>query len=225
MHNAKKTERDPLVSPAIVCYAEKRKKTFGFSYLGQQVQFFRTLKFCRTFGRTILVTSGLSKKTLAKYHDYSRLFTLKKRRVKIEKDHKSFPVPERTAFYFEPFVLPYSSNSDPPDESALWIELRKLRTSSMKGKKVGKVNLSSVASQTNSARDRNDVLTYTTTTKPKEKDDDSDSESRKRPPTFVKVGQILILAIIFLVLFLAAIYMLIIACFKITRNINNQPKY
>ena len=33
------------------------------------------LKFCRTFGRTILITSGVSKKTLTKSHGYSRLFS------------------------------------------------------------------------------------------------------------------------------------------------------
>ena len=46
-HNAeKKTERgDPLVSPGIVCYAEK---PFWFSSLGQMVQF-DTIIFRRTF--------------------------------------------------------------------------------------------------------------------------------------------------------------------------------
>ena len=40
------------------------------------------LKFCRTFGRTILVSSEGLKKTLTKSHDYSRLFSLEKRRLK-----------------------------------------------------------------------------------------------------------------------------------------------
>ena len=63
-HNAEKTQRrDPLVSPGIVCYAEKKEKPFWFSSLGQQVHFGDTLKFCRIFGRTILVTSGVSKNT------------------------------------------------------------------------------------------------------------------------------------------------------------------
>ena len=45
----KKTERgDPLVSPGMVCYAEKQKKPFWFSSLGQMVQF-DTIIFCRTF--------------------------------------------------------------------------------------------------------------------------------------------------------------------------------
>ena len=40
------------------------------------------LKFCRTFGRTILVSSGGLKKTPTKSHDYSRLFSLEKRWLK-----------------------------------------------------------------------------------------------------------------------------------------------
>ena len=63
------------VSSGIVCYARKKEKPFWFSSLGQQIQFGVFLKFCRTFGRTILVTSGVSKKTLTKSHDYSRLFS------------------------------------------------------------------------------------------------------------------------------------------------------
>ena len=45
----KKNEREePLVSPGIVCYAEKEEKPFWFSSLGQIIQF-GTIKFCRTF--------------------------------------------------------------------------------------------------------------------------------------------------------------------------------
>ena len=44
----KKTERgNLLVSPGIVCYAEKEKKPFWFSSLGQMIQFV-TIKFRRT---------------------------------------------------------------------------------------------------------------------------------------------------------------------------------
>ena len=39
---------DPLVSPGMVCYAEKQEKLFWFSSLGQMVQFGANL-FCRTF--------------------------------------------------------------------------------------------------------------------------------------------------------------------------------
>ena len=49
----KKLEGDPLVSPGIVCYAGEKERASWFSSLGQQVQLFRT------FGRTILVTSGV----------------------------------------------------------------------------------------------------------------------------------------------------------------------
>ena len=47
--SAKKIERgDSLVSPGIVCYAEKQVKPFWSSSLGQMVQF-DTIIFCRTF--------------------------------------------------------------------------------------------------------------------------------------------------------------------------------
>ena len=51
----KKTERDPLVSSGIVCYAGNLFGPVPWANKGN-------LKFCRTFGRTILVTSGVSKK-------------------------------------------------------------------------------------------------------------------------------------------------------------------
>ena len=45
----KKIERgDSLVSPGMVCYAEKQVKPFWFTSLGQMVQF-DTIIFCRTF--------------------------------------------------------------------------------------------------------------------------------------------------------------------------------
>ena len=45
----KKIERgDSLVSPGMVCYAEKQVKPFWFSSLGQIVQF-GAIIFCRTF--------------------------------------------------------------------------------------------------------------------------------------------------------------------------------
>ena len=62
----KKWKGDPLVSPGMVCYAGKQEKPFGFSSLGQMMQF-ETIKFCRT----ILVSScGLKKK---KSHYKSRV--------------------------------------------------------------------------------------------------------------------------------------------------------
>ena len=47
---------------SLVGYCMLRGKPFWFSSLGQQVQFGVFLTFCRIFGRTILVTSGVSKK-------------------------------------------------------------------------------------------------------------------------------------------------------------------
>ena len=47
---------------SLVRYCMLRGKPFWFSSLGQQVQFGVFLKFCRTFGIPILVTSGISKK-------------------------------------------------------------------------------------------------------------------------------------------------------------------
>ena len=44
----KKLKGDFLVSPGMVCYAEKEEKPFWFSLLGQMIQF-GTIKFCRTF--------------------------------------------------------------------------------------------------------------------------------------------------------------------------------
>ena len=67
----------------LVRYCMLRGKPFWFSSLGQQVHFGVFWKFCRTFGRTILVSSGGLKKTLTKSHDYSRLFSKEKRRLKM----------------------------------------------------------------------------------------------------------------------------------------------
>ena len=47
--SAEKNERgEPLVSPGMVCYAEKQEKPFLFSSLDQIVQF-GAIIFCRTF--------------------------------------------------------------------------------------------------------------------------------------------------------------------------------
>ena len=66
-----------------VWYYMLRGKLFWFSSLGQRVQI-GALKFCRTLGRTILVTSGVSKKKQTKSHDYSRLFSKEKHRLKMD---------------------------------------------------------------------------------------------------------------------------------------------
>ena len=44
----KSRKGDPLVSPGIVCYAEKHIKPFWFSSQSQKFQF-GTINFCRTF--------------------------------------------------------------------------------------------------------------------------------------------------------------------------------
>ena len=52
----KKIERgDPLVSPGMVCYAEKQEQLFWFSSLGHMVQF-GAIIFCRT-SRNYFVSS------------------------------------------------------------------------------------------------------------------------------------------------------------------------
>ena len=64
------------VSSGIVCYAGNLFGSVPWANRGY-------LKFCRTFGRTILVTSGVSKfffkkkKKQTKSHDYSQLFSRK----------------------------------------------------------------------------------------------------------------------------------------------------
>ena len=67
-----KTERgDPLVSTSFVCHA--KKTTFIVQSMGQKI-FFGALKFCRTFGRTHLITSGVSKNivTSTSWHPNTR---------------------------------------------------------------------------------------------------------------------------------------------------------
>ena len=99
LQNSKKNEGGPFVVKKVflkkvaqcrkngpfglVRYCMLRRKPFWFSSLGQQVHFGVFWKICRTFGRTILVSSGGLKKTLTKSHDYSRLFSKEKRRLKM----------------------------------------------------------------------------------------------------------------------------------------------
>ena len=82
----KKIERgDSLVSPGMVCYAEKQVKPFWSSSLGQMVQF-DTIIFCRTFKNyfgqfvwiekkrvTIIVAFHFMKRRLKKSHYNSRV--------------------------------------------------------------------------------------------------------------------------------------------------------
>ena len=76
----KKSKGGPLVSSGIVCYAGN---LFG-SVPWANRYILASSEFCRFFGRTILVSSGGLKKTLTKSHDYSRLFSKEKLRVKMK---------------------------------------------------------------------------------------------------------------------------------------------
>ena len=60
----KKPKRGNLWSRPVLFVT--RETPFWFSSLDQQVQFGVFLKICLTFGRTILVTSGVSKNTYEK---------------------------------------------------------------------------------------------------------------------------------------------------------------
>ena len=73
----------------LVRYCMLRGKPFWFSPLGQRVQFGVLLKFCRTFWVELFWSLQVYrkkfkeiKKTLTKSHEYSRLFSLGKRRLK-----------------------------------------------------------------------------------------------------------------------------------------------
>ena len=80
-HNAeKKLKGAPF---GLVRYCMLRGKHFWFSSLGQRVQFGGFVKFCRSFGVELFWSLQVyRKKTLTKSHDYSRLFSLEKRRLK-----------------------------------------------------------------------------------------------------------------------------------------------
>ena len=71
-----------MASPGMVCYAEKQEKLFWFSSLGQMVQF-GAMIFGRTFVELFWSVQVVFKKTLTKSHDYSRLFSKEKRRLKM----------------------------------------------------------------------------------------------------------------------------------------------
>ena len=78
--NPKKIEGGPF---GLVRYCMFRGTLFWFSSLGRRVQFGIFLKFCRTFGVELFWSFRVyRKKTLTKNHDYSRLFSLEKRRLK-----------------------------------------------------------------------------------------------------------------------------------------------
>ena len=81
----KKIERgDSLVSPGMVCYAEKQVKPFWSSSLGQMVQF-DTIIFCRTFKNYFGQFVWIEKKRVT----IIVAFHFMKRRLKIAKGHES----------------------------------------------------------------------------------------------------------------------------------------
>ena len=92
-HSAEKTKGDPLVSIGTVCYAKKRKSFFGSVTWSKRYNLEPSFKFCRTFSRTILVTSGGPKKqhwrTAMTIVD---IFSQEKRRLKIRVHNKSMAI-------------------------------------------------------------------------------------------------------------------------------------
>ena len=79
--SAEKIERvDSLVSPGMVCYAEKQVKPFWSNSLGQMVQF-DTIIFCRTFKNYFGQFVWIEKKRVT----IIVVFHFMKRRLKIEK--------------------------------------------------------------------------------------------------------------------------------------------
>ena len=76
---SKAQKRGPF---GLVRYCMLRGKPFWFSSLGQRVQFGVFLKFCITFGVELFWSLQVYRKTLTRSHDYSRLFSLEKRRLK-----------------------------------------------------------------------------------------------------------------------------------------------
>ena len=75
----KKTERGTLWSRPV--WYVTRENPFWFSSLGQMVQF-GAIIFCRTFVELFWSVQVVFEKTLTKSHDYSRLFSKEKRRLK-----------------------------------------------------------------------------------------------------------------------------------------------
>ena len=80
----KKIERgDSLVSPGMVCYAEKQVKPFWFSSLDQIVQF-DTIIFCRTFKNYFGQFVWIEKKKKKRKVTIIVAFHFMKRRLKID---------------------------------------------------------------------------------------------------------------------------------------------
>ena len=104
----KKIERgDSLVSPGMICYAEKQVKPFWSSSLGQMV-LFDTIIFCRTFKNYFGQFVWIEKKRVT----IIVAFHFMKRRLKIKSsiDHPSFStqscqIPVKQRLYSSNFCL------------------------------------------------------------------------------------------------------------------------
>ena len=66
---------------------KKRENLFG-SVPWYSFRYIYNITFCITFGRTILVTLDVSKKTLTKSHDYGRHFSQEKRQLNVNIETK-----------------------------------------------------------------------------------------------------------------------------------------
>ena len=88
-HSAEKVKVGPFSLTRYCMLRGKKGKTFLILFAKW---LFDTIKFCRT----ILVTSGVSEKTLTKSHDYSRLFSRK--------------APTKKTFLFQEVVYTISVN-------------------------------------------------------------------------------------------------------------------
>ena len=72
---------DPLVSSGIVCYAGN---LFGSVAWANRYNFARVENFVELLVELFWSLQVVFKKTLTKSHDYSRLFSLRKRRLRLE---------------------------------------------------------------------------------------------------------------------------------------------
>ena len=73
----KNCKGDPLVSPGVVCYAEKEEKPFWFSSLGQMIQLWAIKFLKKKFGQLVWIEN---KRVTIIVAFHSRKGRLKKRR-------------------------------------------------------------------------------------------------------------------------------------------------
>ena len=99
--SAEKNERgDPLVSLRMVCYAEEQEKPFGFSSLGQIVQFGEII-FCRTFknyfGQFVWIEKKSHYNSRISFHEVLTKNTVRKEDWEYFEDKKKTKI---AAFHF-----------------------------------------------------------------------------------------------------------------------------